>query len=83
MKLTAADFELWRHAPITELILDRLLGGEMALTKARHDDEAWSGPLLPEQHAAFRERYETLEWLRTLTFEQIEGWLGAEQETDG
>ncbi len=82
MKLTPDDFEAWRHNPLTELILDRFLVAEMNTTKAMHDGEAWDGPLDPARHAAFRERHETLEWLRTLTFEEIEAWLSPDKESE-
>ncbi len=78
MTFTRDDFEAWRGNPLTELILDRYLRAELDRTKATHDEMAWGGPLEPAQHAAFRERYETLEWLREMSFEEIDGWMKAQ-----
>lgn len=82
LKLSREDFEAWRHSPLAELIFDRLIQDEMNVTKAQHDAEAWEAPLQPERHAAFRERYETLEFIRTLSFDQIEDWLNEEKESE-
>lgn len=79
MTLTRDDFEAWRHNPLTELILDRFLQTEMTITKGQHDAEAWLGPLDPARHAAFRERYETLEFVRQISFEEIKEWMNSEQ----
>lgn len=81
MKLTSDDFEAWRHSPLTELIFDKLLQFEMDVTKAQHDVEAWDGVLGDVRHTAFRERYDTLEWLKTLSFEDLHKWLTEDQET--
>lgn len=75
MKLTRDDFEAWRHNPLTELILDRYVADEMAKTRVMHDNEAWGGPLDPDRHAALRERYETLEWMTEISFDEVEEWM--------
>ena len=81
-RLTREEFEAWRASPLTELILGRFIADEMAATKARHDAQAWEGPLAPETHTAYRERYETLEFMNTLDFETVEAWLTTESESD-
>lgn len=80
MKLTEDDFEAWRHHPLTELVLDRYVADEMAKTRASHDAEAWGGPLEPDRHAALRERYETLEWMKDISFQEIIEWMKVSQE---
>jgi hypothetical protein len=75
MKLTRDDFEAWRHNPLTELILDRYVTDEMAKTRAMHDTEAWNGPLDLDRHAALRERFETLEWMKEISFDEVEEWM--------
>lgn len=75
MKLTADDFEAWRHSPLSELILSKFLTAEMQKTRAGHEGASWQGPLADSDHAAYRERYETLEWLKNLTFEEVDEWL--------
>ena len=81
MTLTRDDFDAWRHSPLTELILDRVLQWEMNKTKALHDEAAWEGPLLPEAHAVLRERHDTLSWVRSLDFEAVEERLTEEKES--
>jgi hypothetical protein len=81
MTLTPEDFEAWRDAPLTRLV-GRFLGEEMAKTRRAHDDHAWAEPLAPAQHAVYRERYETLEWIQGLTFEEIDAWMQSKQETE-
>lgn len=80
MKLTRDDFDAWRASPLTALVLDRYVGGRMALARATHDAEAWGGPLAPERHAVLREQYETLESLHELDFDDLMEWLQEQQE---
>lgn len=75
MKLTPEEFEAWREAPMTRLILDRYIAAEKAVTRETHDAAAWELPLDPAEHAALRERYETLEWIQGLNFEELSEWL--------
>ncbi len=80
MKLTPEDFEAWRTSPLTRLVLDRFLGEQMGLTRGTHQELGWEGLLDPERHAALRERYETLEWIQGLSFEELSEWLTTAQE---
>lgn len=75
MKLTPEEFEAWREAPMTRLILDQYVPSEMVRTRETHDAAAWEAPLDSAQHSVMRERYETLEWLHDLTFEELHKWL--------
>jgi hypothetical protein len=75
VKLTPDDFEIWRTSPLTQLVLDRFLGAEQDRTEAQLIGEAWEGPMTPERHAALRERYETLGFVRGADFEQLNDWL--------
>jgi hypothetical protein len=81
MTLTREDFDAWRHNPLTELVLDRVLQHEMNKTKAAHDAAAWEGPLPPEAHMSLRERHDTLAWLRSLDFETVEDRLREEKDS--
>ena len=80
MKLTKDEFEAWRGNPMTELILDRYLEAEKQLTRNEHDDEAWGGPLSEARHAVYRERFETLEFVQTLDFEELQEWLSKQTQ---
>lgn len=75
IKLTDEEFEAWRHSPLTQLIFDGYLADEMQLTRKKHDAAAWVAPLMPEVHASYRERWETLEWLRNMTAEELREWM--------
>lgn len=80
MKLTPDDFEIWRTSPLTQLVLDRYLGEEMMRTRDVLYAEAWEGPQTPDRHAALRERYEALNFVSEIDFEQLNDWLAEREE---
>ena len=80
MKLTKTDFEAWRELPMTRLVLDDFLGDEQAKTRSSHSVGAWNGPLNLEAHVAYRERYETLRFVRQTDFEDLDRWLKEKTE---
>lgn len=73
-KPSAEQFEQWRANPMTEWVMG-FLAAEMARTRRECDERAWHGPLDAAAHAAYRERHETLDWLRTLDMDTIERTL--------
>ena len=75
MKPTAAQFDEWRANPITEWLFDTFVPAEMARTREAFQDRAWEGQVDEVAHATHRERYETLEWLRSLDMATIEETL--------
>lgn len=75
MKPTPEQFEAWRANPITEWVLDTFVPAEMARTRESFQDRAWEGHADDIAHAAHRERYETLEWLRGLDMTTIDETL--------
>lgn len=73
MKPSPEAFEQWRASPVTEWLLDTFLKAEMERTKRVFQEMCWEepgGP--PEDGATYRERYETLDWVRGLDMEIIE-----------
>lgn len=75
MKPTPEQFEEWRGHPVTEWLLDTFVPAEMARTRESFQDKAWEGDLSEVSHASHRERYETLDWLRSLDMQTIEQTL--------
>lgn len=77
IKPTPQQFEEWRASPITEWLLDTFVKAEMARTRQIYQNGAWEGGFSNDEiaHAAHRERYDTLDWLRSLTMETIEATM--------
>ena len=70
MKPSPEAFEQWRASPVTEWLMDTFLKAEMERTKREYQERAWHG--MGDVLAEYRERYETLEWVRSLNVEIIE-----------
>lgn len=70
MKPTPEAFEQWRASPVTEWLLDTFLKAEMERTKLTFQEQAWEDGA-PDL-AVYRERHETLDWVRSLDMEIIE-----------
>jgi hypothetical protein len=75
IKPTPEQFEAWRANPVTEWLLDTFVAAEMQRTRESFQDRAWEGQADEIAHATHRERYETLDWLRSLDMETIEQTL--------
>lgn len=72
IKPTPEQIEEWRANPVTEFVLDTFLAAEMARTKRAFQDRAWEGSADEADHRVYRERHDTLEWVRQLDAETIE-----------
>jgi hypothetical protein len=70
VKPSPEAFEQWRGSPVTSWLLDDFLGAEVERTKKTFQDQAWGGS--EPDLAAYRERYDTLQWIRGLDMEIIE-----------
>lgn len=79
MKPTPEAFEQWRASPVTEWLMDVFLKAEMERTKRTFQDRAWNGQDEPEDFTSCRERYETLDWVRGLDMEIIEGTMEVQE----
>lgn len=70
MKPSPEAFEQWRASPVTEWLLDTFLRAEMERTKREFQERSWGGE--DDVLREYRERYETLDWIRGLDMEIIE-----------
>lgn len=75
IKPTPEQFEEWRSSPVTEWLLDKFVPAEMARTKATFQERAWAGSADEADHRVYRERHDTLEWVRGLDMPTIEETL--------
>jgi hypothetical protein len=79
MKPTPEQFEAWRANPVTEWLLDTFVAAEMRRTRETFQDAAWDADPrsfdFARQQAFHLERYQTLDWLRSLDMETIEQTL--------
>jgi hypothetical protein len=79
IKPTREQFEEWRSHPVTEWVMDRFLAAEMRRTRGAFDERAWAGGVDAADHRVYRERHDTLDWVRGLDMATIEDSL-KEQE---
>jgi hypothetical protein len=80
MMPTDDAIEEWRAHPVTEWFMDVFIPAEMNRTRAAFNEAAWSGQVDGVAHAAYRERHDTLEWVRTLDAETINHALESQGE---
>lgn len=71
IKPTPEQFEEWRASPVTAWLFDAFLAKEMGRTHTAFQSRAWEGQIDPITHAQHRERYDTLDWVRSLDMQTI------------
>lgn len=80
MNPTSDQWEEWRANPISEWFFKQFLRDEVRRTIQTAMAEAWNKPQTDAQHASYAARAETLAWLGTMTYSDLEITLAEQQE---